>query len=227
MNAQDSHWAQWHRAYEVDGSHLQQRVAIVQRHISAVLDGAADGHVTRVVSLCAGQGRDVIGVLAGRSDAARVVARLVELDPQLVNDARTAIDAARLRAVEVVEADASTTTVADGAVPADLLLLCGIFGNVSDDDIRNTIELAPTLLAPGATVIWTRHRMAPDLTPRIREWFAAAGFDEVAFETPSTDSAQFVGVGVHRLRAAPRPFVPGVRLFTFVGDGRPSPRRDS
>jgi hypothetical protein len=227
MDDSDSHWVQWHRAYEVDGSHLQQRVAIVQRHIVAVLDAAPDGHVTRVLSLCAGQGRDVIGALGSRPGPERVVARLVELDPRLVDDARAAIDTAGLHGVDVVEGDASTTSAADGAVPVDLLLLCGIFGNVSDGDIKSTIELAPTLLAPGATVIWTRHRLAPDLTPSIRAWFADAGFDEVAFETPADERAQFVGVGVHRLRVAPRPFVPGVRLFTFTGNGRPLPRRDS
>ena len=32
--------------------------------------------------------------------------------------------------------DASTTSAYRGAVPADLVLACGIFGNVSDEDIQ-------------------------------------------------------------------------------------------
>ena len=57
----------------------------------------------------------------------------------------------------------------------------------------------------------------PDLTPSVRQWFADAGFDEVAFESP--DEAGLVAVGVHRLVAPPQPLRTGVSLFTFVGDG--------
>ena len=150
-----------------------------------------------------------------RRGAARL--RLVELDPALVDHARAAVSMARLDHVEVVAGDASTTDAAIGAVPADLVLACGIFGNIADADIRNFVELLPTLCAPDATVIWTRHRRAPDLTPRVRAWFERAGFDEVGFDAP--DEQGLVGVGTHRLVAHPRPFEPGRRLFTFVGDG--------
>jgi hypothetical protein len=36
---------------------------------------------------------------------------------------------------------------AAAALPADVLLLCGIFGNVSDDDIGRTVRALPS--APG------------------------------------------------------------------------------
>jgi hypothetical protein len=103
-----------------------------------------------------------------------------------------------------------------------VLLLCGIFGNVSDSDIGRTVAATPALCAPGGTVIWTRGRRPPDLTPRVREWFAAAGFAEVAFEAPETGSTQ-IGVGVHRRPADPARHsqpagAPGGRLFTFASD---------
>jgi hypothetical protein len=44
-----------------------------------------------------------------------------------------------------------------------------------------TVLGMPTLCSPGATVVWTRHRREPDLTPTIREWFVEAGFIEEAF----------------------------------------------
>ena len=66
-------------------------------------------------------------------------------------------------------------------MPADVVLACGIFGNVSTEDIHRFVAFAPALCAPGATVIWTRHRRPPDRTDDIRHWFAAAGFDELAF----------------------------------------------
>lgn len=53
----------------------------------------------------------------------------------------------RLRVV-VVCGDASVTSAYVGAVPADLVLLCGIFGNISDADIRATVAMAA---APGGS----------------------------------------------------------------------------
>ena len=108
--------------------------------------------------------------------------------------------------------DASITDAYVGAVPADLILLCGVLGNVSAADIANTICHLPRLCAPGATVIWTRHRHPPDLAPYIRETFEQAGFEELTFE----DSPPF-GVGANRLLASPQPFQDGLRLFKFMG----------
>ena len=84
---------------------------------------------------------------------------------------------------------------------------------LSDEDIERTAAAAPAMCAPGATVIWTRHRRAPDLTPRVRGWFRASGFDEVAFDTPDTRTR--VGVGVGCLAVAPRAAPPDGPLFTF------------
>lgn len=47
-----------------------------------------------------------------------------------------------------------------GVVPADLLPLCGIFGNIIDDDVERTVRAVPSLLAAGGTVIWTRSTRA-------------------------------------------------------------------
>jgi hypothetical protein len=99
------------------------------------------------------------------------------------------------------------------ALPADVLLLCGIFGNVSDADIQRTAQAAPALCAPGATVIWTRHRRPPDLTPQIRAWFQASGFEEVAFDTPGTEA--LTGVGVGRLTVPPPAWLPAGPIFAF------------
>jgi len=63
------------------------------------------------------------------------------------------------------------------------------------------------------TVVWTRHRRAPDLTPSIRRWFQEEGFEEVDFVAPKH---AMYSVGVHRLVGEPRTLVEGRRLFTFV-----------
>jgi hypothetical protein len=207
----------WHRAYDVEGSPLQLRLAVVQDLLRDALDTAPAHRPVQVLSLCAGRGTDVVGVLATQPRQADVRARLVELEPALAERAARDATAAGLDHVDVVVADASDSNAARGGVPADVLLACGIFGNVSAEDIRRFVEFTPALCAPGATVIWTRHRRPPDLTADVRSWFSDAGFEEVAFAAP--DPTGIVGVGAHRLVTEPRPFVADHRLFTFVGDG--------
>jgi hypothetical protein len=202
-------WRKWHREYDESGSRLQRRLAVVQQCIGDALDGSPPGRI-RVISMCAGDGRDLLGVLTDHPRATDVSARLVELDEQL---AATAASNAPAN-VEVVCADASTTDAYAGAVPANVVLACGIFGNIPDADVEHTVRSSPSLSAPGAHVIWTRHRRAPDLTVDIRRWFAASGFEERAFVGPEDT---FYGIGMHRLVAEPSPFRPGVKLFTFVG----------
>jgi hypothetical protein len=205
-------WAEWHQAYADPASGLSARLRSVQRHLSRAIDRAPPGSV-RLVSLCAGQGHDVIGVLPGHPRRGEVTAMLIEADPRNAALARCRAAAAGLDQVQVRLADASRPTTFADTLPADVLLLCGIFGNVSDADIERTTAAAPALCAPGATVIWTRHCRPPDLTPRIRAWFTDAGFAEVAFE--SLDTPALAAAGVGRLRHATRTALPAEPLFTF------------
>ncbi|MEO9150884.1 MAG: class I SAM-dependent methyltransferase, partial [Lapillicoccus sp.] len=131
-------WVAWHAAYGDPESSLSRRLDVVQAEIGRWLDLTAPRRVG-VVSVCAGDGRDLVGALAGRSDASRVRATLVELDPVLCRQARAAAAAAGLPGVEVRQADAGTPESYAGCPPADLLLVCGVFGNVSDTDVEGTI----------------------------------------------------------------------------------------
>jgi hypothetical protein len=163
--------------------------------------------------VCAGQGHDLLEVLAGRPDASRVRAHLIEYDARNVAAARARIDTAGLTGVHARCADAGDLEAYAGTVPADLVLLAGVLGNISDADVRTTIAALPRLCAVGATVIWTRTRRAPDLTGRVRQWLAAAGFTEVALHAP--DHVLF-SVGVHRFTGEPQPLPDSGRLFTFL-----------
>jgi hypothetical protein len=101
-----------------------------------------------------------------------------------------------------------------------IVSVCVVFGNILDNDVHRTIDALPQFCARGATVIWTRHRGPPDLTPTIRGWFADAGFAELGFEStgaeaprPGAFPAQFIGA--HRWPRDPVPLELGKRLFTF------------
>ncbi len=208
-------WVTWHEPYNRPGSSLHRRLVLVQGRVREALTAAPPGLI-RVISICAGQGRDLVGALRDHPRRGDVEARLLELDEGNVAYASESVRSAGLHRVEIVQGDASITTAYEGLVPADLVLVCGVFGNVSDADIRTTIEELPRLCRSGATVIWTRHREPPDMTPTIRSWFEGAGFGEVGFD--SEEGFRF-GIGTHRFLGTPRPFQRDVRLFDFIGDG--------
>jgi len=205
-------WQAWHATYADPDSDLSRRRRSVQRQIAQWLDDRNDDRL-RVVSACAGDGRDLLEVLAARPDRARVTATLLELDEGLAR-AAAEFAAAHDLVVDVRRGDAGTTDSYAGAVPADLVQMCGVFGNVTDDDLRATIAALPQLCTPGATVIWTRGRFATgDLTGEIRAWFGDEGFEEVTFDAPRDAKYR---VGTHRLVAAPRPLAPGQTFFRFI-----------
>jgi hypothetical protein len=204
-------WQKWHTAYEDADSPLAKRLAIVQRLITGVLDSFA-GSPLRVLSMCAGEGRDLLGALDNhkRHD---IVGRLVELDPDLAARAREHASALGLNGLQVDTGDAGDAAAYAGAVPADLVLACGVFGNISDADIEKTLRALPMFAAPGATVLWTRHRREPDMTVRIREWLADAGFANTAYE-PVANSETLGTVGAAIFRGETQP-LRDEHLFTF------------
>jgi hypothetical protein len=205
-------WQTWHDKYDLPGTWMARRLQAVQTQIRAALAGSPPGPL-RVVSLCAGQGRDLLEVLADHPRRDDVQARLVELDPRNAALARETARAAGLDRVEVVTGDASLIDHYQGMVPADLVLSCGVFGNIVDEDIERTINACAQLCRTGGTVIWTRHRDEPDRVPLICEWFKARGFE---LQWLSERDAGF-GVGVHRFAGEPQPLATGTRMFHFIG----------
>ena len=117
--------------------------------------------------------------------------------------------------MHVREGDAGLVATFADVLPVDLLLLCGIFGNISTDDIRATVNAVPSMLAAGGAVVWTRGWFGDeDVRPAIRRWFVEAGLREVAYdgdpERYGVGVAQADGGGGPDLRPA------AVRLFRFV-----------
>jgi hypothetical protein len=202
----------WHDAYDDPGTPLSRRLRVVIDLIGAALDATPPGPC-RFVSLCAGQGNDVLAAAAGHPRGRDLTGRLVELDPVNAGVAAARIEELGFTGLEVRTADAGNTDAYDGAVPADLVVACGIFGNVSLEDIEHTIRAFPSLCAPGAWVVWTRHPREPGVLERIEEWFGSAGFDQHALVV---DPEQYFAVGLHRLTGDLAPFTPGQPLFTFV-----------
>lgn len=99
-------------------------------------------------------------------------------------------------------------------VPAEVVLLVGILGNISDTDLARTIATAPALCRPAATLLWSRARAGGDLNDMVRARFAAAGFTELDYATLDRDT--WPAVGVVRYDGPPMPLPTGKQLFTFL-----------
>lgn len=212
MLSMSTDWVDWHRRYDDPGSALSRRLRIVQAQVVAFLNETAPAPV-KVVSACAGEGRDLLEVLADRRDGDRVDATLLEYDDRNVARATGYARRHGLNRITVTRADAGRSDAYTAAVPADLVMMCGIFGNINDEAVRRLIGALPRFCGPGATVLWTRHRRPPDLTGPIRRWLMEAGFEEVSFIAPD---GELFSVGRHRLVGEPAEFVPGLRLFDFI-----------
>jgi len=76
-------WHIWHNAYGDAESGLSHRLMLVQECVRRTLDEFSPGPI-RVVSICAGQDHDLLGVLTQHSRRTDVAALLVEIDSRNV-----------------------------------------------------------------------------------------------------------------------------------------------
>ncbi len=148
-------WSDWpQRAYQQ--RRYQQRLAAVQEHLADCLNAAPPGAV-RILSICAGDGRDLLGVLETHERRNDVTAWLIEQSPQSVS-----AGAARARSlglgssVRFLHADATIYATYCGVAPADIVLLCGVWGHVPIHERANVIRALTCLCKPRGVVIWSR-----------------------------------------------------------------------
>ncbi len=77
-------------------------------------------------------------------------------------------------------ADAGNIDSYKGAVPADVVIMVGVLGNISDADVERTIKTAAQLCFPGTTLLWSRSPGdGDDRNDAVRSGFTAAGFVEL------------------------------------------------
>ncbi|HYN76092.1 MAG TPA: SAM-dependent methyltransferase [Candidatus Limnocylindria bacterium] len=208
----DRDWVAWHQAYDRPGSDLSRRLEVVRAQLAAALDRCPPGPI-RLLSLCAGDGRDVLPVLASHPRAADVSAVLVETDEVLAGRARAAVASLPDGAgtVDMRTADAGAVDVWADGVPAQVVLACGVFGNLAPDQVRQCVSTLPVACAPEGVLMWTRGRGAEDPGPDLDRWLCTAGFEPVARVAP--ERARY-RVGVDTYVGPRRQPVPGERLFT-------------
>jgi hypothetical protein len=207
-------WATWHEEYDASPA-LMARLAAVRGRISHCLDLCPPGSI-RIISVCAGEGRDLIGALESHPRATDVVARLVEVDPRLVERGRASGEAAGLsERLEFVVGDATLPASYRDFGPAHLVLACGVFGNIRAHDTARLVGSLAWLCARGGFVVWTRGlaRGGAAHAARIRTLFKERAFEEVhAGTTPGNVFTIVTNRHLVDVDAPPDP----TRLFEFV-----------
>ena len=137
---------------------------------------------------------------------------LVEIDDALAEAAQVAAAVDGLGNVEVRRADAGDPASFRDVLPVDVLMLCGIFGNVEHDRVREIVLRVPRIVQPGGFVIWTRGSdERDDRRSELRRWFVEAGMPEVSFD----GAPEKFGVGVNQIKDSSFEPVGDERLFTF------------
>lgn len=210
-------WIQWHRNYDQPNSSLARRLHVVRDYLRRALTlVTSQPGERRLISICAGDGRDVLPVLDAHDAGDQVHAVLVELDPHLADRARTTAAQLGLHRVEIRTTDAGVTDPYIDVAPVHVVLACGVFGNITTDHVKQTIATLPNLLTDGGIVIWTRGRRTDGTDPSldIRAWFTGHGFTELGFTAPTDANFR---VGMQRIDNPSRArLTPATPMFTFA-----------
>ena len=209
-------WAKWHKNYEASPS-LKARLQIVREQLSRCFDLQPPG-VFQVLSICAGDARDLIGLLATHPRKMDVKAYLVEDNAELVENGRKVIvEAGFEEQLQFVVADATISSTYLGLVPVDVVLMAGVFGNLRSEEVARLIRNLSSLCKCGGYVVWTRHRRLHNGLNQIaliRRLFSESDFEEILIEDTPDDSFT---IGSHRYKGAGQVLRGGIKLFEFTG----------
>lgn len=218
-------WHKWHNGYDQNPA-LKRRLVLVRKHLSRCLDHTAPGEV-RIISVCAGDGRDILRTLAGHKRLADARVRLVELDPNLVADGENASKALGLsNHVEFVNGDATDPGSYRAVAPANIVVMCGMLGLVDFPELPNVVRAMQALCAHKGHVVWTRRldwRNGVQQTKVLQNLMAQAGFRRASLSVTSFGALFFkkprpsFAVATHRYDGEPAALSQSERLFT-IGD---------
>jgi hypothetical protein len=185
----------------------------VRRHVAAIVAEAPAGPVT-VLSICGGQGRELIGALEDHPRKGDVRGRLVELDADNTAFASRWAAEAGLTGLEIITGDASLGTSYEGLGPVDLVVISGVFGHLGTSDRLRLIDFTRQLCQPGTGMVWTSHLSNDGPAEWVRRAFVECRFEELEHDLVPGDDFQFT-VTRNRYTGAQQPLDPNQKIFTF------------
>jgi hypothetical protein len=99
----------------------------------------------------------MIGTLVNHPRGDHTSVYLIESNPALVAHGEGAVaQCDLLTRVQFLHADATLSTTYQAIAPADVLIVCGVFGNVRASDTAPMIENLRCLCRRQGRVVWTR-----------------------------------------------------------------------
>jgi hypothetical protein len=208
---QIDNWSNWHNEYENENSELNARKRAVQAEVFALAAKCQPGPIT-IISICGGQGREVIGALEHHPRRADVRGRIVELDEDNAAFARSTARKAGI-GIEVFAGDASLAASYAGLPPADIVVISGVFGHLSNSDRVSLISFVRQIVKTGASVVYTFFRWDEEQVQQLRSYFSDQQFEEGAFET--LDGKYKFIIARAQYSGAPLPFDAGAKVFNF------------
>lgn len=190
-------WIAWHLDYACNDERAA-RLEIVRKFIDHGVGATAPGGVV-LVSVCAGDSRDVLGVLPNHRRRDDVHAWLLEREETLTREAaRRVVELDLDKTVCACAVDATCFAAYAGIPPANVCVLSGVFGNLLPEESFRLIRNLKHVCAPGASVIWTRNLVGHDgarHAEQLRACFEENRFaEEVYLKTPR----EGYGVGLTR-----------------------------
>jgi SAM-dependent methyltransferase len=147
-------WNSWpDRAYA--RKRYQHRLATVKQQLQDCLDAAPAGPI-KILSICAGDGRDVVGAVDQHPRRNDVAAWLVELSADSVAlGKRHAVAAGLEESLHFINGDATDLSTYKNVPACDVILLCGVWGHVPQTDTAALVQGLAAFCKPGATVLWS------------------------------------------------------------------------
>ena len=209
-------WVTWHERYNTNRG-LKARLKAVCGQIENCLNACPPGQI-RVVSVCCGDGRDLLTALINHPREKDVVAYLIDQERALIESGQ---DSANLSGIghqlNFIVGDATLASSYKGIVPADLVLVCGVFGHVLKEDLPKLVQSLGGMCKTGGYVIWTRHAKAWDgeiHVPLINQLFEQTGFEPISFSVTEEGASC---IGTYRYKEQPAPLAASSKLFNFTG----------
>jgi hypothetical protein len=207
-------WIRFHDLYETLPP-LQARLKLVQAQIERAIEEAPSGPV-RVLSLCAGDGRDLLGALIDHARAADVAAALIDSNAELVARGEAAQSELALPAsLRFLHADATLADTYLTLAPADLVIAAGVFGNLKLASMQQLVHSLRCLCKKDSKVVWTHKTTGMNSEARVAmlcEMLQQSDFRELTFTRTEPDG--FV-VATYAYVGDPLPLLAGIQLFEF------------
>ena len=179
QNSSDK-WTEWHEeAYNDINSLPYQRTEIVKDLINKYLSEIDKDIV--VISIGAGQSRDILPVLIGRKDNDRITTYLIDTDIECLNYAKNYAKDNNIINVHIVDMDGSLVKNYKDIPKADLIIFCGMMTQKNTDEVKKLANNIKLICNKDAQIIWSRHGYDKDYSTPFRNVFNENFYKELDF----------------------------------------------